>query len=148
MRFDLPVLVAGAAVTAGLSVTFAVLLLWQARSGEAPDVGPTAASLDEGLSILFGAALGLLVGAALTAAVARRGPRIVTGVLAGIVAYGFVLVPILVATRPSDIGIGESLSVALTVAVPMGFTILIGSMAGSAAGSVPFLVHRFRSRET
>ena len=64
----------------------------------------------------------------------RHGSRLATGVLAGSFAYAAVLLPIVVATRPSDVGVGESLGIALALALPLGLVVILGSMAGAALG--------------
>jgi hypothetical protein len=134
-RFDLRVLVIGGLVAAALSVSCATGFLYLSRSSTGPDVGPTAATLDDAFSTLFGAALGLLVGSGLTACFARRGPRMVTGIIAGSIAYGAVLVPVVVATGPSDVSAGESFGFALVLGVPLGLVVIIGSMIGASLGA-------------
>jgi hypothetical protein len=75
------------------------------------DGGPTAATLSEAFSLLYGAAIGLTVGAAFVAFGARTGPRVLTGSIAGQLGYTFVLAPVLIVTAPNDVSVGESLSV-------------------------------------
>ena len=133
-RFDAPVLVIGGLATAALGVGLATAFLYVSRSSEGPNVGPTAATLDEAFSTLFGAALGLAVGSGIAAGFTRRGSRLATGALAGFLAYVTVLVPIVVATRPSDVGFGESLETGLALALPLGLVVIVGSMAGAALG--------------
>jgi hypothetical protein len=93
-RFDLPVLALASLVSAALSVGLATALLYVSRTNTGADVGPTAATLNDAFSTFFGAAPGLLAGSGLAAYFARRGSRMVTGILAGVVAYAAVLVPI------------------------------------------------------
>jgi hypothetical protein len=146
-RFDVPVLAVGAVASAVLSVGLATALLLVSRSNASADVGPTAATLEEALSTLFGAALGLLVGSGLTASLARRGSRVVTGIVAGSITYLAVLVPILVLTRPSDVGAGESLGLAFVIALPLGLVVVVGAVVGSgiAIGFGAMLGRRDRS---
>src|SRR3954454_8977308 len=86
-RFDVRVLVVGGFVTGALSGGGAAGLLYLSRSRTGPDVGPRAAPLNDAFITLFGAAFGLLVGSGLTACYARRGSRMVTGIVAGFFAY-------------------------------------------------------------
>jgi len=130
-RFDVPVLAVGGLVAAALSVGLATAFLYLSRTKTGPNVGPTAATLDEAFSTLLGALLGLLVGSGLTAAFARRGSRRATGILAGFFAYAAVLIPVIVLTRPSDVGAGESFGFALALGVPLGLGVIIGSMIGA-----------------
>jgi hypothetical protein len=115
-------------------VSLATIALTATKSNEGTDIGPTAASVDEAFGTLLGAAAGLFIGTGLAAALARRGPRLVTGIVAGFVAYACVLVPILIITRPSDVDFGESLGIALTGGVPLGLAVLLGASSGSAVG--------------
>jgi hypothetical protein len=59
-RFDVRAVVVGTVVAAGLALGLATAFPALTRS-DSPDVGPTAATLDEAFSTLYGAALGLLV---------------------------------------------------------------------------------------
>src|SRR3954469_18605969 len=56
-RFDFPVLSVGCLVTAGLSVGLATALLEVSRTTTGPNVGPTAATLNDAFNTLAGAAL-------------------------------------------------------------------------------------------
>jgi len=134
-RFDIPVLALGSLISAALSVGLGTAFLYISRTNTGPDVGPTAATLNDAFSTLFGAALGLLVGTGLTAFFARRGPRITTGVLAGVLAYAAVLIPVVVATGPRDVSAGESFGFALVLGVPLGICVLIGAIVGAGFGT-------------
>jgi hypothetical protein len=134
-RFDLPVLALGGLLTAALSVGLATAFLYLSRTNTGPDVAPTAATLNDAFSTVFGAALGLLAGSGLTAYVARRGSRMATGILAGFLAYATVLIPVVVTTRPSDVSAGESFETALLLGVPLGMGAIIGSMLGAGLGA-------------
>src|SRR6266511_4302993 len=134
-RFDIPVLAVGGLVSAALSVGLGTAFLYISRTNTRPDVGPTAATLDDAFSTLFGAALGLLAGSCLTACFARHGSRMVTGIFAGFFAYAAVLIPVVVLTGPSDVSTGESFSFALALGVPLGLAVVIGSMIGAALGA-------------
>jgi hypothetical protein len=134
-RFDLPVLAVGSLLTAALSVGLATAFLYFSRTNTGPDVGPTAATLNDAFSTLLGAALGLLTGSGLTAYFARRGSRVATGIFAGFLAYAAVLIPVVVLTGPSDVSTGESLSFALVLGVPLGLSLIVGSMIGASLGA-------------
>jgi hypothetical protein len=134
-RFDIPALALGGLLSAALSVGLATAFLLISRTNTGPDVGPTAATLNDAFSTLFGAALGLLAGSGLTACLARSGSRMATGFLAGVLAYAAVLIPVVVATGPSDVSAGESFGFALVLGVPLGLCVLIGSMVGAGLGA-------------
>jgi hypothetical protein len=129
-RVDLPRLAIGSAVAAALGVGLAAALFNYAEA--TPDVGPTSGALDDGLSTLLGAGLGLAVGSALAASIVRRGSRWFAGVAAGVVAYVLVLIPVLVFTRPSDVGLGETAGFALFLVLPLGLFVLVGATLGSS----------------
>lgn len=130
-RFDLLVLAVGSPLTAALSVGFATAFLYFSRTKTGPDVGPTAATLNDAVSTLSGAALGLLTGSGLTAYFARRGSRVATGIVAGFLAYAAVLIPVVVLTGPSDVSTGESFSLALLLGLPLGLSLIVGAMIGA-----------------
>jgi len=145
--FDGPVLVTGVLLTGALSVGLATAFLFLSRTSTIPDVGPTAASLDAGISTLFGAALGLLVGSGISACVARRGSRIATGIIVGAVAYAAVLVPVLIGTAPNDVSVVESIGIALFFGLPLLLAVLTGTFvgAGIAVGFRTLLGQRYGS---
>jgi uncharacterized membrane protein YdfJ with MMPL/SSD domain len=58
-----------------------------------------------------------------------------TGILAGFLAYAAVLVPVVVATGPSDVSAGESFGFALLLGLPLGLAVIIGSMVGAGLGA-------------
>jgi hypothetical protein len=53
------------------------------------------------------------------------------GVLAGLLAYTVVLVPVLIGTAPSDVSIGDSISTAVLVLVLLGPAVVLGAVIGS-----------------
>jgi hypothetical protein len=134
-RFDLRALLIGASTAAVLAVGLATALLVASRANQSPNVGPTAATLSDAFATVAGACLGLLLGAGLASFIARSGSRIVTGILAGFIAYAMVLTPIVLATGPSDVSVGESFGFALLLGVPLLLATLLGSLIGSAVGS-------------
>jgi uncharacterized membrane protein YfcA len=87
--------------------------------------------LDEGFRLLWGAAIGLVVGTAFVAFAARTAARILTGLLAGLVGYAVVLAPVLVATAPDDVSAAES----TWIAVFAGILLLPASVVGATAGA-------------
>jgi hypothetical protein len=93
-------------VAAGFGVGLAAALLRHAEG--TPHVGPTSATLDEAFSALLGAGIGVGVGGALCALSIRRGSPLLSGLLAGVAAYVFVLAPVLVST--DDVSLAEDLS--------------------------------------
>lgn len=133
--FDLPVLGLGALATAVLSVGLATAFLHASRSSTGPDVGPTAATLGDAFATFLGAALGLVLGSGASAALARRGSRLATGLLVGFIAYAVALVPAVVFTGPSDVSAGDSFGLALFAGIPLGIAALIGSVLGAALGA-------------
>jgi hypothetical protein len=54
--------------------------------------------LSDAFSLLYGAVLGLTVGASFAAFAARTGPRVLAGSIAGLLGYTFVLAPVLIVT--------------------------------------------------
>ena len=126
--FDVPVLAIGGLVAGGLAVGIAVLVGW---AGSDSDAGPTAATLNDAFNQLLGAAVGLGSGAALVALVARRGPPLTTGVLGGVLGYVLVVTPVLVATAPSDLTLGESLEAAGLGAALLLPVVVLGATVGS-----------------
>ena len=131
---DLPRICVATVVAAALGIGLAVVFLRHAES--TPDVGPTSATLDEAFSTLIGAAVGLALGGAFCALFVRRGPRALSGLIAGLLACVFVLYPVLVAT--DDISLSEDLNpggllfLAL-LAIPLGGCAWVGGIAGEVA---------------
>ena len=113
-RFDLPVLALGSLISAALSVGLATALLYLSRTNIGADVGPTAATLNDAFSTLFGAALGLLAG--------DRRLRSSAG-------------PDRYRHGPERRQRGESFGFALLLGIPLGLSVLIGSMAGAGVGA-------------
>jgi hypothetical protein len=128
VKLDLPRIGGATVVAAGLGVALLIVFLRHAQS--TPDTGPTAAALDEGFSAWFGAGLGLALGSALCSLWVRRGPRPLSGVAAGVVAYGVGLAPILVVTRPSDMSVGEAVGIAAFLLVPAAIFVALGATVG------------------
>src|SRR3954451_4101008 len=128
---DLPRIGVATVVTAAIGLGLAAAFLQHSRS--TPHVGPTSATLDDAFSILFGAAVGLALGGVLGALLVRRGSRVLSGVLVGLLAYTFVLAPVLVAT--DDIDLAEDLNASglaflALLAMPLGGSAAVGAIAG------------------
>jgi hypothetical protein len=143
-RFDAPVLVAGGLLSGALALGAALALRSWADAGS--DVGPTAATLNEAFSLLYGAAIGLAVGAAFVAFAARRGPRVLSGLFAGLFGYAIVLAPALIVTAPSDVSTGESIVTAVLGAILLVPALLFGAAvsAGVAGRRTTGLYRRAR----
>jgi hypothetical protein len=127
-RLDTPVIAAGGLVSGALSLGTALVLK---ASASTEGVGPTAATLSDAFSLLFGAAIGLAAGSASIAFVARTGPRILTGLIAGLLGYALILAPTLIATAPSDVSVPESISTAALAAALVTPFILLGATVGA-----------------
>jgi hypothetical protein len=132
-------------VAAGLGLALAVQFLRHTRSTRTPDVGPTAATLDDAFSTLIGAGIGLALGGALCALLVRRGPPALSGLIAGLLAYVVVLCPVSVST--DDISLSEDLDPGgllflAFLAIPFGACAWVGGIAGEVARTL----HRGRKR--
>lgn len=127
-------------VAAGLGLGLAVAFLRHAESTS--HVGPTSATLDEAFSMLLGAGIGLALGSAVCAFTVRRGSPVLSGLIAGLLAYVVVLVPVSIST--DDVSLAEDLSLGgigflVFLAVPLGAFALVGATTG---GSIARLLHR------
>lgn len=131
-RIDAPLIVVGGLISGALGLGAALLLR---SSVDTRSAGPTAAALNDAFSLLYGAALGLALGSAVVALAARAGPRVVTGLTAGLLGYVTVLAPVLVATRSSDVSRSESISTAAFAAILVTPAILLGAVLGGAIAS-------------
>jgi uncharacterized membrane protein len=60
---------------------------------------------------------------------------VAAGLIAGFFAYGAVLIPVIVAARPSEESGGDALETALLVGVPLGLVVIIASLAGARLGT-------------
>jgi uncharacterized membrane protein YfcA len=139
---DLPRIGVATVVTAAIGLGLAAAFLQHSRS--TPHVGPTSATLDDAFSILFGAAVGLALGGVLGALLVRRGSRVLSGVLVGLLAYTFVFAPVLVAT--DDISLAEDLNASglaflALLAMPLGASAAVGAIVGD------FLTRLRRTRD-
>jgi hypothetical protein len=107
-RLDKSVIAADGLAFGALALGTALLLQ---ASVSTEGVGPTAATLSAAFSALFGGAIGLAAGGASVAFAVRTGPRILSGLIAGLLGYAL-LAPTLIATAPSDVSVSESISTA------------------------------------
>jgi len=141
---DLPRVGIATVVAAGLGLGLAVAFLRHAQS--TPHVGPTSATLDEASSMLFGAGIGLGLGSALCALLVRRGSPVLSGLIAGLLAYVVVLAPVSIST--DDVSLGEDLSLGglgflAFLAIPLGAFALVGATTG---GSIARILNGRRRR--
>ena len=127
-RLDMSVIAAGGLASGALALGTALLLQ---ASVSTEGAGPTAATLSEAFSLLVGAAIGLAAGSASVAFAVRTGPRILTGLIAGLLGYALILAPTLIATAPSDVSVPESISTAALSAALITPAILLGATAGA-----------------
>lgn len=134
-RFDLSALVIGALGTAALSIGLAAALLYASRANTSPETGPTAATLGDAFSAVAGASLGMLAGCALAAFFCRRGSRIATGILVGILAWLVGLVPAVIATRPDDMSVRDAFDSALFLGVLLAVLVISGAIIGAGLGA-------------
>jgi hypothetical protein len=143
-----PIIVAGAAISAGLAIGLGLLFQRLAISHESADIGPTAATLDEAFGLMFGGALGVFVGAGAAAAAARRGPRMPTGLLAAGIGYVLIVFPVVLVamTTSGGSGVRDSIDLFFLVGVPLTFAALIGSVVGVGVGAVRAAAVRLLSR--
>lgn len=129
-HFDVSLIVVGGFLSGALALAMALLLnSWMDTDSEA---GPTAATLNDAFSQLYGAYAGLALGAAFVAFAARTDASFLSGLLAGLFGYGVVLAPALVVTAPSDVSLPEAIETAAFVAVLVTPAILVGAVAGAA----------------
>jgi hypothetical protein len=128
-HFDIALIVVGGLLSGVLSLATAVL--FDSWLGSGSGAGPTAATLNEAFSKLYGADAGLAVGAAFVAFASRTDASLLTGVLAGLFGYGLVLAPALVVTAPSDISLPEAIEIAAFVAILVAPAVLLGAAAGA-----------------
>jgi hypothetical protein len=136
-RLDLPRVGMATLAAAGLGLVLAVAFLRHAQS--TPHVGPTSATLDEAFSMLLGAGIGLALGSALCALSVRRGSPVFSGLIAGLLAYVVVLVPVSLYT--DDVSLDEDLSLGgigflAFLAVPLGAFALVGATAGASIARI------------
>ena len=129
-NFDWQRVAISIAVTAALAVGLAAAFLYY--SSTTPDVGPTAATLDDAFSVIFGVCLGLLVGSALATLLVRRGSSLLAGVVVGCVAYWLAVVPYFFSFSSEDVSTSEDVDFVLLVFVPAA----LFSVAGAAIGRV------------
>lgn len=127
-RLDMPVIAAGGLASGALSLGAALLAKALAST---EGVGPTAATLSDAFSLFLGAAVGLAVGSASVAFVARTGPRILAGLSAGLLGYALIVTPTLIATAPGDVSVPESISAAALAAALVTPFILLGATVGA-----------------
>lgn len=141
-RLDTSRIAAATTVAAGLGVGLAAVFLQHAQ-GQG-HVGPTSATLDEVFSALLGACIGLALGSAFCSLAIRRGPPLLSGLLAAVAAYVLVLVPLLIAT--DDVSLAEDLSLGgfVVLAVLLVLVAAFALLGAAAGGLLSSLIHRDR----
>jgi len=122
------------AVTAGLGVGCAAAFLYHSR--HTAQVGPTAATLSDAFSWIAGACLGLGIGSLAAAVFVRRGSRLGSGIVVGVLAFLIAVVPYSWLTASSDVSIGDNLGFLLIVFVPAVLLVILGAAIGAALPSV------------
>jgi hypothetical protein len=120
------------AATAALAVGMAAALLY--HSSRMPHVGPTPAALSDGFSELGSACLGLAIGAFGTAMVVRRGSRLGSGIIAGVIAFFVGVVPYSWLTAPSDVSTSDNIGWLVIVFIPAVMLVTVGAALGEALG--------------
>jgi hypothetical protein len=116
------------ALTAALAIGLAAALLYHAST--TPDVGPTAASLEDAFSAILGVCLGLLIGSAVAALLIRRGSSLLAGVIVGFAAYWLAVVPYFLFWSSDDVSTSEDVDFVLLVFLPAGLSAVIGAEIG------------------
>jgi hypothetical protein len=117
------------AVTAGLAVAMAAALLY--RSSTTPHIGPTSAALSDAFFELAGACLGLAIGSFAAAMFVRRGSRLASGILVGVLAFFVGMVPYSWLTAPSDVSTSDTLGWLLILFIPAVTLVTLGAVLGA-----------------
>ncbi len=130
-------------VAAALAVGLAAAFLYHAST--TPDVGPTAASLEDAFSAILGVCLGLLIGSAVAALLVRRGSSLLAGVVVGFVAYWLAVVPYFFSWSSDDVSTSENVDFVLLVFVPAGLSAVTGAEIGRV---IRRAVAAYRSRDS
>lgn len=133
-RLDISVVAVGGLASGAVALGAALLLKASVSTGGG---GPTAASLSDAYSLLFGAALGLAAGSAGVAFAVRTPPRILSGTIAGLLGYALIVTLVLMASAPSDLSFSESVSTVALAAVLVTPFILLGAAVGAAVPRLP-----------
>jgi hypothetical protein len=92
--------------------------------------GPTAATLQQAFLETLGAGIGLSIGCAVAAGLARRGRPMLVGLASGSAAFLCVLVPAVIVTLPNDVTADEVPGTLLLAAILMIPFMLLGASAG------------------
>jgi len=127
-RFDRWRIVIATAVTAALAVGLAEAFLY--HSSRSPHVGPTSAALSDAFYWLAGCCLGLAIGSFATAMLVRRGSRLGSGVVVGVLAFLVGVVPYSWLTAPSDVSTSDNLGWLVIVFIPAVMLVTFGAALG------------------
>jgi hypothetical protein len=117
------------AVTAGLATGMGAAFLY--HSSHTPRVGPTSAALSDAFSELAGICLGLAIGSFAAAVLVRRGSRLASGILVGVVAFFVGVVPYSWLTAPSDVSTSDILGWLVIVFIPAVLFVALGAAFGA-----------------
>jgi hypothetical protein len=113
----------------GLAVAMAAAFLY--HSSTTPHVGPTSAALSDAFSELAGACLGLAIGSFAAALFVRRGSRLGSGIVAGVLAFFVGIVPYSWLTASSDVTNSDILGWLVVVFIPAGMLVTLGAALGA-----------------
>jgi hypothetical protein len=129
VRFDGWRIAISTAVTAGLAVAMAEAFLY--HSSNTPHVGPTSAALSDAFSWLAGTCLGLAIGSFAAAMFVRRGSRLGSGIVVGILAFCVGVVPYSWLTAASDATTSDNLGWLVIVFIPAVMLVTLGAALGA-----------------
>lgn len=134
-HFDVARIAIGTVLTAAFAVGCAEAFLY--RSSHTAHVGPTSAALSDGAAAIAGACLGLAVGALAAAACVRRGSRVGSGLIVGVVAFFVGVAPYSWLSSPSDVSAGDNGIWLIILFVPAMILVAFGAVIGAALRSRP-----------
>jgi predicted membrane channel-forming protein YqfA (hemolysin III family) len=102
----------------------------------ADNVGPTAAALADAFAWILGACLGLLVGSAAAALLARLRSPFFGGVFAGVMGFWIGVAPYVLLTAPSDVSFSDAFFFVIVIFGPGLLSVMAGAALGAALGWV------------
>ena len=143
-RFDGSRIAILAAFTAALAVGVAAAFLY--HSSRTPRVGPTSAALSDAFSQLAGACLGLAIGAFAAAMLVRRGSRLGSGIIAGVIAFFLGVAPYSWLTASSDVSTSDNVGWLVVVFIPAFMLVTVGAALGEVLGGKAPLAPQAQAR--